>query len=463
MSYKIRLGTFSKLENSTAQPSTATWAEYDITLKDGCDISNPDVTLSIAWATVSAYNYAYMLGRYYWITGKNMLRENLCVLQLKCDVLATYKSQIGSATLYVLRSAAAHNGLIRDNFYPIKADMFRYHQVQSTGVPGDFTTGVIVVNIAGTNTAGATTLLQFTPDKFSSLVKKLYTDIDGFQLSDVIATVVKKFGGNPQALINGAMWFPYAFDVNAVSENITIGSWSSNVSGGRITDPVMTLADVQFTLHKHPQASSRGDYLNMAPYSEYSLGVPGCGVVRLDNNRLLGQTGITIHRRMDAFTGQLIVEVLSNDTPTVLAYLSGQIGLPITLRGSNDVNSIIGGVSSAVTAGLAIGSGGSAGLIAGALEAGISSAMDIIGGTGTSSSMGRGAAAIMDAPIWLDEVFNTVTNADNTDHGRPLCEMRQISTLSGFNQVSDGYVKIPGPLPEQQEIKSILEAGFFYE
>lgn len=463
MSYKIRLGTFSKLEKSTAQPSTASWADYDVNLKNGCDLLDPEVTLSVSEATIAPYNYATMFGKYFFIADKYMLRENLCVLQLRHDPMATYKSQIGSANLYVLRSASAHNGLIRDNYYPIKADMFRYHQVQSTGVPGDFSTGVIVVNIAGTNTAGATTLLQFTPDKFSSLVKKLYTDIDGFQLSDVIATVVKKFGGNPQALINGAMWFPYAFDVDAVSENITIGSWSSNVSGGRITDPVMTLSDVQFTLHKHPQASSRGDYLNMAPYSEYSLGVPGCGVVRLDNNRLLGQTGITIHRRMDAFTGQLIVEVLSDDTPTVLAYLSGQIGLPITLRGSNDVNSIIGGVSSAVTAGLAIGSGGSAGLIAGALEAGISSAMDIIGGTGTSSSMGRGAAAIMDAPIWLDEVFNTVTDADNTEHGRPLCEMRTISTLSGFIQVSDGNVKIPGTITEQREIKSILESGFFYE
>ena len=64
---------------------------------------------------------------------------------------------------------------------------------------------------------------------------------------------------------------------------------------------------------------------------------------------------------------------------------------------------------------------------------------------------------------WLSDTFYFVTDADNTEHGRPLCENRQISTLSGFIQVSEGYVPIPGPLPEQMEVKRLLEAGFFYE
>ena len=77
--------------------------------------------------------------------------------------------------------------------------------------------------------------------------------------------------------------------------------------------------------------------------------------------------------------------------------------------------------------------------------------------------MGSGLAGICGQPIWLDSIFADIADKDNTEHGSPLCESRQISTLSGFIQVSEGYVAIPGPLPEMQQVKALLEAGFFYE
>ena len=86
-----------------------------------------------------------------------------------------------------------------------------------------------------------------------------------------------------------------------------------------------------------------------------------------------------------------------------------------------------------------------------------------MGTTGTSSNIGAGAAGIMGEYGWLDTICYEITDSDNTQNGRPLCKIKKPSTLTGYMIVSDGYVEIAGPLPEQQEIKRFLETGFFYE
>ena len=75
MAYTIKLGTFQKLENSTAQPVTTGWAEYSIVFKEGAEISYPVITLQADLSTVAPFNYAVWGSRYYWIMSKTMLRS----------------------------------------------------------------------------------------------------------------------------------------------------------------------------------------------------------------------------------------------------------------------------------------------------------------------------------------------------------------------------------------------------
>lgn len=472
MAYTVKLGTFSKLENSTAQPVTTGWAEYNVTLKGGTDLINPTIALNISTATLEGYNYATMMENYYFIRGKNNIRGDLNEVELKLDPMATFKSTIGAASLYVLRSASAANGNIRDTYYPLKANSTRTHGVQlpvpvgghETSIPGDYSSGVIVLNIAGTGTAGGSTLIELLPDDFADLITELYTDINGFQLSDMISKVVQAFGGNPQQLINSAMWFPFPFDADGGIVPVQIGSWTSaTVTGGIITDPVLGLPDVTFTLPKHPLAATRGGYLNLSPYTQYELGFPGCGVCSLDTGKLQAETGITIKRYMDAFSGQLFIKVLADTSGQVIAYMNGQVGIPISLRGANNANSLIGGAIA--TTGALVGAAitGGASTLMGAISAGVGTALEAVGGTPVSSSMGAGFAGITDERIWLDTICYDVTDADNTHNGRPLCEVRTISTLSGYVKVAEGDVALPAPLPIQQEVKAFLEGGFFYE
>lgn len=468
MAYTLKMGAFAKLENSTAQPTTTGWAEFSVTLKEGCDLSNPVLSIAESFATLSGYNYATFLGRYYWVQDIRVERTGYCVISLKVDVLATYKTDIGNADLYVLRSSAAADGSIRDNFYPMKATATKYHQDQdATTVPGNYSSGVIVLNVSGIDTSLGTTLIEMIPSEFKRLITALYTDINGFQLTDVFDKLNQLFGGNPQELINGAMWFPYAFDVDSYQQ-VQIGGWAAELSGtpiqgGVITDPGLTLANYTYTLQKHPLAATRGSYLNLNPYTQYVLGIPGCGIVNLDASKLQNETSITIIREMDAFTGQLIVKVNATSSGQRLAYLSGQIGIPIGLKGSNNANRILD--SAAVTIGgtaAAIATGGAA-AITGAIASGIGTAIEAIGSTGTSTSMGAGSVGIMLQPGWLDTICYDITDADNLQEGRPYCKIAKPSVLTGFMKVADGYVPISGPLPEQLEVKRILEAGFFYE
>ena len=467
MSYKIKLGTFKKYVESTAQPTVTGWAEYDVVFKNGTDIVNPTITLSIDYNTVKAYNYAYMLDRYYWIVSKTLLRTGLCEIDLKTDVLATYKSDIGASSLYILRSSASYNGAIRDNLYPTTADRTQY-LVASAYPNYSYSTGVYVVNVMGSLSGGASTLYQMTPENFRKLVKELYDNVDGFQLSDVVNQVVKKFGGNPEKLLMGAMWFPTAFSSTTSTQYVRIGSWvSSTVTAKVINDPSETLTNINMSIDKHPQAASRGKYLNLSPYSNYELALPGAGIIRLDSTKLIGCSSIDIVRDVDAFTGRLRYQVVANpdnltEDGQILAQLTTQWGVPINLSGQNIGSDLITGtIQTAGLVGAFAATGGAAAII-GASTAAIGTTIDAISGGSSSSGVG-GALVLLNVPCYINEIFYTVVNEDNTHNGRPYCQVTTPATLTGFMIAQRGDVDINGTLPEEEEIKAFLESGFYYE
>ena len=464
MSYTLKLGTFKKYVESTAQPNTASWAQYDIVFKDGTDVVNPTVTLSIDYTTVKAYNYAYMLNRYYWIVQKTMLRNDYCELKLETDVMATYKSDIGSSSLYILRSSASYNGYIRDNYYPPTANKTTYYERQDlNSVPGSYNDGYYVLNIAGTGTSGNSTLYQFTPTNFKQLMVELYNSIDGFTVNDVINNVVKNFGGNPLKLINGAMWFPFPFSTVTSLSNTYIGNWYPGKSGlgnpvpcERIDDPYEELDFITLTVNKHPQASSRGQYLNLAPYSNYTLFVPGAGAVQLDTTKLIGASSISVSRMTDAFSGQMLVVVGAN--AQTLAVLTGQWGVPLSLSGNAPENILTGAIN---TIGNAL-SGGVTGIL-GAATAGINTIENAISGAAVSTGSGGSGLNIYQRPVEIQGIFFNVTNEDNTHNGRPYCQVTTPASLGGFMIAQRGDVDIDGTLPEEEKIKAFLESGFYYE
>ena len=59
--------------------------------------------------------------------------------------------------------------------------------------------------------------------------------------------------------------------------------------------------------------------------------------------------------------------------------------------------------------------------------------------------------------------FLEVVDDDLAQRGRPLCQKVQISSLSGYILVSDPDIAISGTAEENDEIKSYMASGFYYE
>ena len=464
--FTVRLWSFAKDSNSTKQP-TGNGTQFSCNILTPSDIIAP--TVEISANDLTGYNYAYIpaFHRYYFIEGITF-DSGLWRLALQCDVLATYKTVIGQQTLYVIRAAGAFDGEIRDSYYPPTGDV-EYYSESEPSFPGyDYSNGVYVLNVMGTETTGASTLYQLTPDNFRKLIEELYTDINGFQLSDVVSSVVQKFGGNPTELISGALWFPTSFTfVSSTDIPIKVGGWSStNAVGRKINNPVGYLPGFNPTIRAHPQVA-RGRYLNLAPYSKYELYIPACGIINLDTSELMGINKIYVTRHVDAFTGRMSCIVQTDpdnvgDPNHYLAVIEGQWGVPLSLSGTNNGGNFISGAIATIGAVAgAIATGGASAII-GAAAAGINTIAGAIGSAPSNCSTG-GAIVAMEEPMRLDTTFYYITGEDNTHNGRPLMQTRQINTLSGFIMVQKGDIPISGTSTEAEQIKQLLEGGFYYE
>lgn len=450
---------FTKEHNSTKQPASGAGASFACLVKEPCDILAPAIELNTPDPV--SYNYAYIpaWNRYYFITGIRF-NAGLWELTARVDVLATYRAAIGAERLYVLRSSAASNGYIRDNYYPTTS-ISHGRAEDDTFIPSSYGLGVYIVNVTGIATAGASTLWLLSPAQFRNLISALYTEIDGYQPADTADAIKKLVGGQPEKLVSSAMWLP-AYNFAGTVQEIVIGTWHSNVTGLLISDPLYTVPPIELALPKHPQASSRGQFLNLAPYTTYTLTIPMFGAINIDTTAVRGADNIYLNITVDALTGQGKCRVHAGDSP-IIAELTAQIGAAVPLQGQSAGASVAGGivVTLAAAAG-AIASGGAALPVIGAVSSGIGTVLSAVTGASFSTGSAGGALATIHG-IQLDATFISIASEDNRKNGRPLCEVRQPETLGGFMLIQNGDVPINGTEAESEEIKRILESGFYYE
>jgi hypothetical protein len=59
--------------------------------------------------------------------------------------------------------------------------------------------------------------------------------------------------------------------------------------------------------------------------------------------------------------------------------------------------------------------------------------------------------------------FKTIVEEDLDHRGRPLCQNRQINTLSGYIVVSNADISLPATEEEQSIVRRNMEGGFYYE
>ena len=417
---------------------------------------NPVIELN---SNPMAYNYAYIadFSRYYFI---NDIRfdKGLWICSLNIDVLATYKTAIGSSSTYILRAANAQNEYLIDNAFPMTgAQTCQKVSIEAQGT-ATFNSGYYFVTVTGDQQANGKTVYQLTPAQFSNLLSSLFTTADGdYNWGDLTQGVINALM-NPLEYISSVIWSPVGFTTTG-TQRLYCGLWDSKLTCDTIAG-VGVIKGYTVNIPKHPQASTYGKYCNMAPFSQYCIDLGYTGIIQLDSTRLVDVSSIYISVALDAITGLADIKCANAlNGNNILFDIKTQFGVPIPM---SQVSSNIGGiVSNAIdtVADLATGNFADSAL----------DGMSFIGSvvkaaTGNMTSKGTQGSIISHCFDYdLYARFFTIADRNTVDMGKPLCSIRQPSVLTGYMKCANAHVAISGTSAEASMINAYMEAGFYYE
>lgn len=480
--FDIYLCRFSKKTNSTARPDSETEQELQqVILKEGTSLDAPVFILSIQQPLY--WNYAYVpgVGRYYWIISARVTHNNLVEISCETDILATWKTYIGSASAYILRSSHAWDGAIIDTMFPTRARSTTESEIglspwiHTTGsdnislAQGCFIVGYVTKNSPNVDHMfGSVIYSAIEQDDLNDLVQELLDDSlledNGFELNDASLALQKSIV-DPLSYIKSVIWVPILYSsISGSSLNtLNIWDWSISVRHKILANnpPYIQYAMGNIALTKHPQTLTKGVWTNLSPYTRINLDYPPFGNIELDTTLTAMANNISGYVLIDLVTGMGTLKVLINGVEQGLYH--AQIGVPIQL---SQVSKDYTGAAVATGTGLAaVGSAIVGQNLAGAISSGIASI-----GEGARSMLSRhtstggaGSFSGLYGRPRLYHQFMEIAEGDDDHRGRPYCRIGQLSNYEGYIQVLDGEISVPGYAGEAEAIKEYLEAGFFYE
>jgi hypothetical protein len=452
MSITVQFSVSAKRKNSTFIPVMRDSAEC--TFKNGCSMLNPTLLLNIRTDTFPDYTFFKIDNRIYEITDIRTVRNDLFEIDGRVDVLATYKNEIGASTQYVIRSASTYDGGIIDTKYPTKNSVV----FDSKPFRGDLVTKINSTGfyVVGVKTDASRTGLAFyalNATNMGALVQYMYAGL-WLNAGDV-SIELQKMLCDPMDYISCCYWYPFSLSDSLLTDPVRFGYFQSNAYGYIIPESgrVQILYDT-ISIEQHPQAATRGKYLNGAPYTRATASVYGFGRIPLDTNFLIDSQLIGAYIRVDLFTG--VAELSLGTGQGLLSKTSTMFGVPIQL--SQITQDLVKPLVSALNASSAVANGDVLGALKGigsAITSGLSPQVQ------TSGSFGS-KIAFEETPSILSEWY-LLADEDNPQIGRPLCSPVQISNLSGYVLCENAEISLAATEQEKLEVLSYLNNGFFYE
>ncbi len=478
MAFTVYFYSFSKKENSTAQPTGGT--SYDCQLKAPCGILNPKILLNLgASGNPAAYNYAYIasFNRYYWVTEWTNT-GTLWEASMQVDVLASYKSAIGSSSLYALRSAYSYNGDIVDALYPCKANVSQDSQTfsplfsNSTGV---YVCGIVCASgssssiVSATAQIGSVKYYYMSPAGLATLCAYLldssnYSSMgsggETFNMNDCSLELQKSLI-DPLQYIKSCIWLPIA-SPTLTTQSLYINGWSvPGVEMAPVTSKYASQNKTDLVLIKHPDAATRGSYLNGPGYTSIWMNAGAYGTFEIDTNLTAYETNLLFNETIDITSG--LGQLTVGNSTVNIEKRRAMRGISIQL--SQVVTDTLG----AIGAGASGFAGGAAALMMGDVAGAIGSAVGGIVNAAkanapkSTSTGGNGQWVDVIDPYTINYEFFRPVPDDNSHHGRPLCQNITLSSYPGYLLIQDADISIAATADELSKIRAYLESGFYYE
>ena len=465
----VTLYEFKKRENSTKRPdSSATQRTHNAVLKTPTSLLRPEISFDFGLkGNPSFYNYAYISGlgnRYYFIRDWTVSEGHIWTAHMEVDVLASWKASIGASTQYVTRSSFSSDGSIVDGLYPAKGDVTL--RAESTSIWPTVTAisgGSYVVGIVNNSAdaIGAVAYYVFSEAKFRAFMAYLMGDISWTGQIDDISVDLLKVLFNPMQYITSVMWYPDNAPAGEKVTSIPFGWWNLPVSAAKLKTSGVLPSAANITIPKHPQAATRGKYLNAAPFSQYTFDSRVWGIIPIDTTSIINEEALSMSYTVDYTTGIADMYLKAGLSDYAIAVRRGQYGVPVQIAqiGQNYLNMALTSVNGASNVAKNLFNP------VGAITAGANMIGDMINASmpefATSGSNGT-VANFTSAPT-LYAKFLPVVSDDNDDRGRPYCKKVQLSTLPGYQVIADPDLAIAGTSEENREIKNYLAGGYFYE
>ena len=338
-------------------------------------IKNP---MKYVYCHISDFDRYYFVRSWSWILGRWE-----CALEV--DVLATFKTQIGNSSMYVLRSASQYDPDIVDTKYPVKAigadtsyqgkTYGSVYNVWNTNIYGnDVTAGFFRVSIVNNDSSaiGAVSHYAISGSVMAELMNKLYSSPSWANITDAnISTDLQKMLLNPMQYITSVIWIPTGFNTTGQTPIHTIpyGWWSITLTGNvyRITTGTMAKSVTEsIPVTHHPQYDSTKHWLQLSPYTMAAMYFTPFGFIPIDTSKIYDATHIDLEVRVDIITGKGTLILSSHKTVGGTTTYGGtfytttaEVGVPMTIAQMAVDMSALGQASTWVgAAGIALATGG---------------------------------------------------------------------------------------------------------
>lgn len=476
----VQFFNFSKRPNSTKQVSPSDATKLEITnayLKDETSFQNPTIILKEKPNNVvfspSGYNYCAIpyWQRYYFVTDWRW-SNGVWEVDLKVDVLASFKTAIGNTSAYIIRSASQYNGDIIDTFYPTTTVTAITKQnimseIYHTTIPGGcFVLGCI--NNSSSNRVGSITYYALTDTELNNVL--VYMFGDGIYNASNVTEISKglyKSLVNPFQYIVSCMWFPYAAsNVGDTVDHVKVGYWDTGVNGRYINKIIDEIGfKTQSPIARHPQIA-RGSYLDHAPYTTLTAYLPPFGEIPIDTTYMIFGNNNYLYGKMylDFITGVANCYFTITDGYDIettadpyrfMTMRTAQVGVPIQIsQVLSDYANSLQGVGAAVGDAFTWNFSG----VFKNILASYAADMPKVSTQGANGSF----IEIIEPPYLIVE-HKQLVDENLAEFGRPLCNTRTINTLSGYIQTGEADHEFAGTDAERKEINQYLTDGFFYE
>lgn len=478
MSLTLTLYKFSKRQNSTAVPPASGGTEVSIDLKDQTQILTP--TFILHWTSYPDYNYCEFMGRYYFISTIESIRNDIWSLSCSVDLLATYKSEIQATSAFVAYDTAA-NTEISDHRLSVKT-------TQTTVVNSDsFSTigsgACAILSITG---EGSTSSWAMSVSDARDILNTMDNWMDGSDIAPIppggsldvmeaIDTFVDSFvkvcrqllaSGKVSDCIKSARICPWPASIcGDAGSNIKLGQYGSGKSGykvdpihGKITDTCVISIPWQAT-----------DWRRNSPYHELYLYIPYIGVISLSPSDLIGESQIFVNAHVYLSTGDTSITVRTASRQ--IAQYNTNLSAPFEIGASNATPAAAFSSGAAAIGGTiaSVFTGGAAAVAAG-IAAGSSAIQGVTNNIqGMPSSIGGNAGGAVFAvgnTCYLVSVFhdtNVLPDSVSAVIGTPANEVKSLSGLSGYVETRCASVSGDMLESERTQLNKLLDGGIYIE